>query len=215
MPDTPRPLVLAADREPWARQADESAMSYKRFIHYRDQDLPRSLRATAVAFGVSYDRVCHASAAGRWVRRAEAWDDDRQRVRDREVRLRDRQQRERLADLSGRLAERCALHALGAVDDLAPKEAMRAAADLVRTHHTVTGGADQGERVSITNHVSATANAASSSSAAAWIPPTDEDRDAALQAATVELFRRAGITAEDAEAAAANVSAYDILELPE
>lgn len=214
MPDNPRPLVLAADRSPWERQADESAASYKRFIHYRDQELPRSLRATAEAAGVSYDRVCHASAAGRWVSRAEAWDDERQRVRDREVRLRDRQQRETLADLSGRLAERCALHALGVVDDLAPKDAMRAAADLVRTHHTVTGG-DQGDRVSITNNVTATANAASSSSAAAWVPQTEEEREAALQAATVELFRRAGISAADAEAAAPHVDAYAILELPE
>lgn len=213
MPDTPRPLVLAADRPPWERQADESAASYKRFIHYRDQDLPRSLRATAEAAGVSYDRVCHASAAARWVLRAEAWDDERQRVRDREVRVRDRMQRENLADLAGRLAERCTLQALAAVDQLAPKDAVRAAADLVRTHHAVTGG-DQRERVSITNNVTATANAASSSSAAAWVP-TEEEREAALQAATVELFRRAGIGADEAEAAAANVSPYDILELPE
>lgn len=213
MPDTPRPLVLAADRPPWERQADESAASYKRFIHYRDQDLPRSLRTTAEAFGVSYDRVCHASAAARWVLRAEAWDDERQRVRDREVRVRDRIQRENLADLAGRLAERCTLHALAAVNQLAPKDAVRAAADLVRTHHTVTGG-DQGERVSITNNVTATANAASSS-AAVWVPTDEQEREAALQAATVELFRRAGIGADQAEAAAANVSAYDILDLPE
>lgn len=214
MPDNPRPLVLAIDREPWARQADESAASYKRFIHYRDQELPRSLRTTAEAFGVSYDRVCHASAAARWVSRAEAWDEERQRVRDREVRLRDRVQRENLADLTGRLAERCTMHALAAVDQLAPKDAVRAAADLVRTHHAVTGG-DQGERVSITNNVTATANAASSSSAAAWVPSDEEQRAAAMQAATMELFRRAGIPADQAEAAAANVDPYDVLDLPE
>lgn len=67
--------------EPWERQQGESAKAFAKFAIYRDMGPGRSLEKVGKASGVSAARMEQLSVRHHWVARAEAWDDEGDRIK--------------------------------------------------------------------------------------------------------------------------------------
>jgi hypothetical protein len=69
--------------DPWERRAGETQRAYTAFRVYRD-DPPRTIESVAVRTGASQRTVEGWSSRFSWRDRADAWDDERHRVEDRQ-----------------------------------------------------------------------------------------------------------------------------------
>lgn len=78
MPTVQLPVIaLAADRDPWERQPDETTYRYGQFRAYDDDGRTRTMRKTADTLARHPSYVRAVAAAYRWVERAEAHDKHR------------------------------------------------------------------------------------------------------------------------------------------
>lgn len=161
---------------------------------------------------MKYETAKKQAQRGDWSRRASAWDAFMQRTRDSTRAVLEQRQRDQQTDLAHRLAMRYgqSLASLPdqALDQVPVRERLAVAAHMGRLHHqrtTVSSPAVQ---------VNTTVNATAQATAVSFAVPGPGEREQAMHAATVELFRRAGIAQTDAENAAAYVDAEDILALP-
>lgn len=66
---------------PWEQQADETAVAFEAFTHYRDQGPERSQTKTAEQVGRSRTLVGRWSQKHRWLSRVNAWDRHCDKVR--------------------------------------------------------------------------------------------------------------------------------------
>jgi hypothetical protein len=200
-------------REPWLRQPRESGKAYAAFLAYRDLGPGRSVVLFAERHGVKYETAKKQAQRGDWNRRAAAWDAFMQRTRDSTRAALEQRQRDQQTDLAHRLAMRYgkSLASLPeqAVDQVPVRERLAVATHMGRLHHQLTTASAPAVQVNTT------VNAAAQATATASAAPGPDEREQAMHAATVELFRRAGIAQADAENAAAHVDAEDILALPE
>lgn len=69
----------------WDRRDSESATAFRAFALYRDAGKDRSVRGVAAALGVTHKVVFRWSSKNEWVRRALAWDDHLDRIKQAEI----------------------------------------------------------------------------------------------------------------------------------
>lgn len=68
-------------REPWERQPHETVKAYDAFCHYRDLDpYSRTVAAVARSLGQTGEYLRQVARKWRWVERAAAWDEERDRA---------------------------------------------------------------------------------------------------------------------------------------
>ena len=66
--------------QPWDRRQDESSKAYEAFCIYRDMGIQRSLSKVAEKLQKSATLINRWSREKNWVKRAEAWDDEQERI---------------------------------------------------------------------------------------------------------------------------------------
>ena len=66
--------------EPWERQENESPQSFGAFAEYRDMGADRSIPKVAQKCTKNESLIKRWSAANGWVKRAEAWDNEQDRL---------------------------------------------------------------------------------------------------------------------------------------
>lgn len=66
--------------KPWDRRQDESSKAYEAFCIYRDMGIQRSLSKVAEKLQKSATLINRWSREKNWVKRAEAWDDEQERI---------------------------------------------------------------------------------------------------------------------------------------
>lgn len=83
----PIPLPLVEDRDPWERQPKEAGRAHACFVVFRDMGIfDRSTTGCARLLGVQPTVIKRMRAQWSWDTRADAWDDDQRRNRDKNIR---------------------------------------------------------------------------------------------------------------------------------
>lgn len=88
--------------QPWDRRQSESVKAYEAFCIYRDMGTERSLAKVAEALAKSEQLMKRWSATHEWVRRAEKWDDEQERI---ERALAQKEQAKAIKDMRKRHAD--------------------------------------------------------------------------------------------------------------
>jgi hypothetical protein len=86
--------------EPWERQPDESPKAFEAFTIYRNLGSSRSMAKVAEQLGKSNQLMSRWSRLHGWVRRAEAWDNEQDRLARQEQAIAIKKMRKRHANLA-------------------------------------------------------------------------------------------------------------------
>lgn len=105
-------MVKEKTPKPWERQPDETPKPFEAFCVYRDMGTERSLSRVAEKLQKSDTLMGRWSSKYRWVERATAWDDERERV-DRDIAQKEqakaiKEMRKRHADIATSLLVKAA-----------------------------------------------------------------------------------------------------------
>lgn len=202
MPLPSKPITLATDgRHPWEQQAGEGKRRYEQFVAYREQGPTRRLEKVCERFGITRSSIKQYERVYLWHQRVQAFD---KYMEDQWI-LALREHTKTMVQRHLQLGEKVRLKVMARLeslnaDALTPTELVRMA-DLYSKVTRVALGEPE-------SHVAVTGKTGAPPIQVTSVPGDEHTREQQMRAATVELAQRLGLEA-------VNLSAEDILELPE
>lgn len=202
MPLPAKPITLATDgRHPWEQQPKEGKRRYEQFVAYREQGPTRRLDKVCEGFGITRCSIKQYERVYLWHQRVQAFD---KYMEDQWI-LALREHTKTMVQRHLQLGEKVRLKIMARLeslnpDALTPTELVRMA-DLYSKVTRVALGEPE-------SHVAVTGKPGSTPIQMTSVPADENAREQQMRTATVELAQRLGLEA-------VNMSAEDVLELPE